>query len=856
MRPHPHHRYLPLLALAAGSALGCATPEAGPGREIAQRIGAEAPSISTEIDVDQPFHRPGRMARPPVGAASDGSVTLAVWSHAKDFSNRGLAARVAADGEVLDPFGIPVPVPYPTVAFDGASFLVAGAGPAVEGGEEERIVGARVTADGDVLDPGGFLIADELGSPVRAAGAQGGSLVAWRAGDALRYARVTAEGAVAGGLATLPGADLVLHDDGFDLACGGEECLFVWNEGDAVLGARVDAQGAVIDPVEITIAPAGEQLIDPPVVAFDGQSFVAAWPMWGEVRAARVSPAGQVLDPGGVLVASPPFGFRLDAASDGASTVISWLDGTTLDQAISASRLGLDGAALDPSPELIADLADGVALTAAPGGYFAGWVDIDPPSGAPGIAGVRLDPAGALRDAPALSLHTEASAQRLPAAAFDGDAFLVAWSDDREAQSDGARLLLAARVTPEGELLDPEPLRVAEGIGPVTPLQAVALGAGTLVLWPWGTGQCSDEECISVVRGARVSRTGEVLDVTPLEIPVGGFGTNGFGAASNGAGALVARVAHDATEAALVSGGGAVQPVDLPLGGQGRGTAVASDGADYLVVWTAWQDGEEEDAVFGARVSGAGALLEPGAFRISPPGAAAGRASAAFDGDHYVVAWIEAGAPAAGDSRPFLLRAARVTSSGEVLDPGGITVVEDSLENPPPDGEWIGVDPPSMISGGQRTILAWRGQLTPGGPVGLHDLLGAAIDAGGAVSEQFVLSAAEDAEGAPALAAGAGVLLAAYDRYRVEAPYGAYRVVLRLAEYPLTGAPAPQPAPLRMAGGCGVGGALDARPLWLVAALGALLAAARRAGRRHRRPGPPRPHRVRADRDQPDRPGA
>src|SRR6266540_1087389 len=99
--------------------------------------------------------------------------------------------------------------------------------------------------------------------------------------------------------------------------------------------------------------------------------------------------------------------------------------------------------------------------------------------------------------------------------------------------------------------------------------------------------------------------------------------------------------------------------------------SVAFDGTNYLVVWSDGRLGAPgAPDVFGARVSQAGAMLDPAGIAIST---AAGRQewpSVAFGAGTYVVAWQdERSTPESYD-----IYAARVSQSGAVLDPAGIAI--------------------------------------------------------------------------------------------------------------------------------------------------------------------------------------
>src|SRR5215203_3118143 len=93
--------------------------------------------------------------------------------------------------------------------------------------------------------------------------------------------------------------------------------------------------------------------------------------------------------------------------------------------------------------------------------------------------------------------------------------------------------------------------------------------------------------------------------------------------------------------------------------------ALAFDGTKYLV---AWHDRRSGNDIYGARVSLAGAVLDPGGIPISTAPNPKGRPALAFDGTNYLVAWED------GRLGPVHIYAARVSSAGAVLDSGGIAI--------------------------------------------------------------------------------------------------------------------------------------------------------------------------------------
>jgi hypothetical protein len=92
-----------------------------------------------------------------VAAASDGSGFLAVWANAHTGGSDLYAARVSADGQVLDPTPIPVVVPgsasAPAVQWDGTTYMVVWQD--FRSGTDDDIYGGRVASDGRVLDGSG-----------------------------------------------------------------------------------------------------------------------------------------------------------------------------------------------------------------------------------------------------------------------------------------------------------------------------------------------------------------------------------------------------------------------------------------------------------------------------------------------------------------------------------------------------------------------------------------------------------------------------------------------------------------------------------------------------------------------------
>jgi hypothetical protein len=198
-------------------------------------------------------------------------------------------------------------------------------------------------------------------------------------------------------------------------------------------------------------------------VAFDGVVYLVAWEQGisreRDVYGARVNAQGQVLDPNGFVISNATMEQCSPAAAGGSGiSLVAWHDwrGTSFYD-IYAARVTSDGTVLDPA---------GIAICSIAGSQVA------------------------------------------PAVAFNGTDFLVVWQDQQSA----GRYVCGARVTSNGEVLDPEGIDVAVDSG-FRGIPSVSFGAGKwLVVWD----EYEDDQFD--VYGARVAEDGEVLD--PDGIPL------------------------------------------------------------------------------------------------------------------------------------------------------------------------------------------------------------------------------------------------------------------------------------------------------------------------------------------------
>ncbi len=559
--------------------------------------------------------------------ATDGTNFLVTWT---DFSNGASSdiygARVSSAGALLDPAPIPISTAPDnqqdsTVAFDGPRYLV------VWGdfrGTTIDIYGARVTPTGTVLEPAGIPICTAAGTQQvpQVAFTNGTFLVVWddaRAGRDIYGARVSSAGVVqeANGFVISAAASNQLFPA---VAQDGIQFLVAWADqrtgSTDIYGARVSSLGAVQDPAGIPIVTAtGTQLW--PTVTFGG-NFLVAWEDYRSASATRiygawVAPDAGVMDPGGFPISGTEGeSFFPHAASDGARFIVTWdhFSGRSLEGDGQLARVSAAGGVLDVPPLTLAPPAVTASRHSEPavargsGGYLLVWRD--PRNGSLDIYATRILEDGTVLDPDGILISGAPLDQIAPMVASDGRDYLVVWQDFRNNLDFD---IYGARVTGDGQVLDPGGLPIATGAGGQSSPSVSFEGPNYLVLWSNGN-----------ILGARIAPAGGVLPPGPFQISSSGlFHTR---------------------------------------------PRIASSGTESLAVWMVDQ-GRFWD-LYGARIVPDGGVLDSPERQIAVTAADQVNPAITFNGVQYVVAWQDSRSGAA-----YELYAARVGQNGTVLDPGG-----------------------------------------------------------------------------------------------------------------------------------------------------------------------------------------
>ncbi|RME60991.1 hypothetical protein D6779_00990, partial [Candidatus Parcubacteria bacterium] len=365
------------------------------------------------------------------------------------------------------------------------------------GGVDFGLYGSRITEEGDLLDPAGIFVSPLTSeTTLGVAMGQENLLVAWDVREhnpeyseyeenTIYAARITPEGEVADQppIQITP-RHVTLHARFWlpmDIAWG-ESTFFVvwaqpqeddwnWEEEGNIFAARVSADGELLDPEGIYLSPGRKAF-----VVFTGEFFGVIASGSGNIYVTWVTPDGEILNPEGLMI--PVTGSITDVVWNGEVVFLVWDEG---------------------------------------------YSDLD-------IYGARMRPNGEILDPEGILISNAPDTQELPGVAWDGSNFLVVWNDYRSGELcdipafDPWRCpdLYAARVSPDGEVYDPEGIPVYLN----NPEIGITGQYGSFVTWgnsryliSWmDLFPCDEEWVCSSSLGALVSYTDSDKDGVPDDV--------------------------------------------------------------------------------------------------------------------------------------------------------------------------------------------------------------------------------------------------------------------------------------------------------------------------------------------------
>jgi hypothetical protein len=619
------------------------------------------PTIGPELGIDTPQRAgaPGDQRAPAI--AFDGTNYLVVWEDER--SGRAVfAARVSKAGTVLDPAGIPIAEekassePFkPRVAYDGTNYLVTWASP-----DAAVVRATRVARSGSVLDAPPITISGSGYSPAIAFDGTNYLVVFVDAGlNAIMGNRVSKAGTVLDGASGFQVGELTPLDIQREpaVAFNGTSYLVVWTDtrhgGEDIFGHRIGTNGARLDSLNDTAIAIGTNLQFGPAVASDGQNWLVVFMEFSgvasHIMAARVDSLGRAFAE--FPVTSDPNGEETPAvAFDGTNYLVVWTDSRD-----SATR-NLD------------------------------------------VYGARISKGGVSLDGAGFPISNNVPSEANPAVAFDGTNYLVAWEDSRNPDQD----IFARRVSKSATVLDPAQTLVSGIVANAETEPSVAFdGTNYFVVWQDNLGARTE------IIGFLVKPNGTVVSGLSITggLEAGHFrprvvfgGTNYLVVWEDDRGASISGL--DIFGARVTKAGLVLEPDGFPISQAPNdqvSPAVAASGGNFLVVWQDLRGGTDYD-IYGARVTGAGVVLDPAGIPISTAIRDQAQPAVAAAGSTFLVAWA--------DWRDFTgfadIRGARVGSNGVLLDgpadSGGVVLtdaVDDQLS-------------PAVASSGSSFLVVWE----------------------------------------------------------------------------------------------------------------------------------------------------
>ncbi len=383
---------------------------------IGQRVDSAGVPLGSEVGVTLAS---GAQLTPVAAASSSPAAGyLVAWRDNRKTTNGEVyAARVSAAGLVQDPNGIPIftvtnEQRFPDVAWNGSSWLAVWQDS--RNANSWDIYGVGISAAGEVLQPYGIVVSDVGGDQLSPAVAAVGTsyLVAWedrRSGvngiSDIHGARVSGEFLVADeGANSIRVSEAASTQGAVDVAGNGTDWLVVWEDTrnavePDIYGAQVTQAGGVAQASGIAVSALAWFQKQPAVAGSPGGDYLVVWSNLFDLYASRVSATGEVLDPGGSMIpVSSGIGRQRQPAvvASGASEyLVAWEDTRTDDSAdVWARTVSIGGGQVTLGPE--ASVAGGSA------------------------------------------------SQLLPAVAWDGSMFLVAWVESRSSYDVIARYVSAS----------------------------------------------------------------------------------------------------------------------------------------------------------------------------------------------------------------------------------------------------------------------------------------------------------------------------------------------------------------------------------------------------------------------------
>jgi hypothetical protein len=712
-------------------------------------------------------------------AAFDGQNFLVVWEDNRGPRSDVVAARVSAQGALLDPENLMLPVSTatserfaPSVAYGGGVYLLVW---------EERtssvlnpdVRAVRMGPDGRALGSVFFVSRNPCGdcSYPRAAFDGTGFAVVWQNGTTSGYvegARVSTGGAVLDAPPKYLAQARSNSTLGTPAALGyvNGHYILSWLDQTSIFAARLMPDLTRLDATAIEVGQNADTL--GPALAVSGTAVWVGWSAAGttedlvrRIGAADAVPIGSAVSV--APVTSDPYSFPAALGFDGSSLAVVYEQGPAEGEDLYGTWLDDGGAIVAPAARPLCTAGDSQFLPALAGGgadpLLLVWTDAR--LGGSGVFGARLA-GGASLDGQGIPIAAALNQEADPAVAGNAAGFFVAWTDSRE----GGYRAYGAALDAQGAPLRPTAVALASGPLRRGDLALASDGSQYLAVWTE-----NDFSGTYAAGGRLVTGDGSPLGAPAvlapdLRFPAVAYGNDVYlvvGNASSGNEARAVRVSRT---------GQVLDASPLSLTTNGYRPAVASDGQQFLAVWRGGS------GVEGARVTAAGQLVDKTPLELAPAGAQSNYyPRVAFGGGSYLVVWDNLSSPSG-------ILAVRVGTDGVPIDttPISIALQTQLTQNP------ITLESPRypVVSfDGNRFVVIWDATTTSSsGSITARNIRFAHVTTAGVVEGGATVAARDGSvitvEAGAVGGGGGGRSLVAYSQYDRPAAYDLPRVRIKL----------------------------------------------------------------------------
>jgi hypothetical protein len=611
-------------------------------------VAQSAVVFSPERPVSEPVYDAGVGFEAASAAASDGNDFLVIWSNGPLYASHVSTSREVRVPAVLIRSG---GASNASACWTGSAYLVTWSD-----ATEQSVMLASLSRDGSLLTPPHVILPQARTFAGGLASNGRNVLVVYATGypsDA-RGAILDSTGAVIRPNVPLPASSATV-DDSIKVASDGTNFVVIWKTSmthalvhtlptppppttttNTYLIARVDAFGQLVDPAGAVIGTVGASS-GFGVSYGSGRYAVATLErQFGTAATLRRFVIDAATLQAEALPSIDAGGFEASVTWNGFDFVAYWMDydynrfalmsviGTRQPVALfSGNYLGIYPILVTNGSKFLATWTDRSRMPA--GSTYGG-----------DLFGAFLDQSGSAPSARFLIGYSPRP-QSQPVIATSGADSLVVWRE--QTNDSGIGKLLGTRVRADGTVLDTPPINLDSDLPVSGDKPAVGFtGAAYFVAWQSASG---------TIRGRRVEQNGQLGSAIDFG------GGSGPAVTSNGSITLLAFSRYPKIVATRIDGNDRIlDDPPLVVDRAGRNASVASNGTDFLVVWTEGSDyfpgpppiGQPNNLldVFGARVSHSGAVdAAPIAIATGPKDQGSG--VVVSDGRDYLVLYYVPG---------------------------------------------------------------------------------------------------------------------------------------------------------------------------------------------------------------------